>query len=190
MKNKMTAVDAAARVLGAAGKPMSSWCLYEAMRKKKLWVSPKGKTPWDMIYTAVKRDVRFQKVGPDLWALASWTSKTAIEMIGELKDRIRALDRLANEIELALRGEQDLSHQKITQLVAILLYFELKDNRPMGCQEVSGGLHLVGWLSNSKTPADSVSARLSVNAIGENSVIEKMGPNLYRKRRNGNANQS
>ena len=50
---KMSALDAAAKVLGDAGEPMNTKAMIEAMAAKNLWTSPGGATPWATLYTAV-----------------------------------------------------------------------------------------------------------------------------------------
>jgi hypothetical protein len=66
---RVSAIDAAAQVLKAAGKPMRSQELIEAMAKQGLWKSPEGKTPHATLYSAMLREIttkgkkaRFNKV--------------------------------------------------------------------------------------------------------------------------------
>jgi hypothetical protein len=66
---RLTALDAAARVLAEEGKPMSCGDLIAAMAAKKYWTSPGGKTPSSTLYAALTREVktkgaaaRFKKV--------------------------------------------------------------------------------------------------------------------------------
>jgi hypothetical protein len=66
---KMSALDAAAKVLVDAGEPMNCKSLIEAMAAKVLWTSPGGATPWATLYSAIAReinekgnDARFVKV--------------------------------------------------------------------------------------------------------------------------------
>lgn len=54
---RVTALDAAARVLAEEGKPMSCGELIEAMAAKKYWTSPGGKTPASTLYAAIAREV-------------------------------------------------------------------------------------------------------------------------------------
>jgi len=54
---KLSALDAAAKVLAAAEEPMNAKELIEAMAKKKLWTSPGGKTPWATLYSAITREI-------------------------------------------------------------------------------------------------------------------------------------
>ena len=50
---KLSALDAAARVLDETRAPMTSGELIEAMAKKGYWSSPNGQTPQATLYTAV-----------------------------------------------------------------------------------------------------------------------------------------
>jgi len=54
---KMSALDAAAKVLSDAGKPMSTGEMIEAMGAKGLWKSPGGKTPDRTLYSAILREI-------------------------------------------------------------------------------------------------------------------------------------
>lgn len=66
---RVSALDAAARVLRKAGKSMSSKALIAAMAEQDLWKSPAGKTPHATLYAAMLREIsakgdaaRFKKV--------------------------------------------------------------------------------------------------------------------------------
>jgi hypothetical protein len=66
---KMSALDAAAKVLADAGEPMNTKAMIEVMAAKNLWTSPGGATPWATLYSAIAReinekgaDARFVKV--------------------------------------------------------------------------------------------------------------------------------
>jgi hypothetical protein len=68
-KKKLSAVDAAAKVVGEANEPMNTKQMIEAMAAKKLWTSPGGKTPWATLYSAILREInvkgkesRFKKI--------------------------------------------------------------------------------------------------------------------------------
>jgi hypothetical protein len=50
---KLSALDAAAKVLAGAGEPMNTKAMIEAMAAKNLWTSPGGATPWATLYTVV-----------------------------------------------------------------------------------------------------------------------------------------
>jgi hypothetical protein len=65
---KLSAIDAAAKVLASAKEPLSTKQLIEAMAQQKLWSSPSGLTPQRTLYSAILRemnakgkDARFQK---------------------------------------------------------------------------------------------------------------------------------
>lgn len=72
---KLSQIDAAAKVLAAARKPMSCQEMVDAMAAKKLWSSPAGKTPSATLYASILRDLakgkqaRFKKVGRGQFAL-------------------------------------------------------------------------------------------------------------------------
>jgi hypothetical protein len=55
---RVTALDAAARVLAEEGKPMSCGDLIAAMAAKKYWTSPGGQTPSATLYAAIAREVK------------------------------------------------------------------------------------------------------------------------------------
>ncbi len=66
--DKLSALDAAAKVLAEASEPLNTKQMVEAMATKKLWTSPGGKTPHATLYSAILReintkgnDARFQK---------------------------------------------------------------------------------------------------------------------------------
>jgi HB1, ASXL, restriction endonuclease HTH domain len=65
---KLSAIDAAAKVLGEAGEPMNCQDMIKAMAEKGYWSSPGGKTPAATLYSAILRelqtkgnDARFKK---------------------------------------------------------------------------------------------------------------------------------
>jgi hypothetical protein len=65
---KMSAIDAAAKVLGEAGAAMNCQEMIKAMAEKGYWTSPGGKTPHATLYSAILRELqnkgnaaRFQK---------------------------------------------------------------------------------------------------------------------------------
>ena len=67
-EKKMSALDAAAKVLAEKGDPMSSKEMIEAMAAKGYWTSPGGQTPTATLYAAIIREIgkkgaeaRFQK---------------------------------------------------------------------------------------------------------------------------------
>jgi hypothetical protein len=54
---KMSAIDAAAKVLADAGQAMNCLEMIEAMAKKGLWTSPGGLTPHATLYSAILREI-------------------------------------------------------------------------------------------------------------------------------------
>jgi hypothetical protein len=54
---KLSAIDAAAKVLGETGEPMATKELIDAMAAKNYWTSPGGKTPERTLYSALVRDI-------------------------------------------------------------------------------------------------------------------------------------
>ena len=65
---KLSALDAAAKVLEETGQPMSTKELIEAMAQKGYWSSPGGKTPASTLYSGSLKEIstkgkesRFQK---------------------------------------------------------------------------------------------------------------------------------
>lgn len=58
MPKKVSALDAAARVLTDAGTPMTCPELIEAMAAKNLWKSPGGKTPAATLHAAIAREIK------------------------------------------------------------------------------------------------------------------------------------
>jgi hypothetical protein len=56
-EGKMSALDAAAKVLADSGEPMTTKELIEAMAAKGLWSSPNGKTPDRTLYSALAREI-------------------------------------------------------------------------------------------------------------------------------------
>ena len=55
---KMSALDAAAKVLGEQGKPMNCHELIDEMSRKNYWTSPNGATPQATIYAAMLREIK------------------------------------------------------------------------------------------------------------------------------------
>src|SRR5437016_5279130 len=65
---KLSALDAAAKVLGEIGEAMNCQEMIQAMAEKGYWTSPGGKTPHATLYSAILRelqtkgkDARFKK---------------------------------------------------------------------------------------------------------------------------------
>ena len=55
---KLSAIDAAAKILGETGQPMTAQELIEAMAAKGYWTSPRGLTPQATLFAAISREVR------------------------------------------------------------------------------------------------------------------------------------
>ncbi|WP_197453487.1 HTH domain-containing protein [Caulifigura coniformis] len=80
----MSALDAAAKVLGEASEPMATKAMIEAMAAKKYWTSPGGKTPHATLYAAILREInvkgnesRFTKTDRGHFTLKDQTKKAA-----------------------------------------------------------------------------------------------------------------
>jgi hypothetical protein len=76
-KERLSALDAAAKVLGEAKQPMTSKELIQAMADKGYWTSPGGKTPHATLFSALMReigtkgkDARFKKTDRGKFSLA------------------------------------------------------------------------------------------------------------------------
>ena len=75
---RVSALDAAARVLAQAEKPMRAQELIAVMAEQGLWSSPAGKTPHATLYAAMLREVaakgdaaRFKKVDRGLFEISA-----------------------------------------------------------------------------------------------------------------------
>jgi hypothetical protein len=75
---KVSALDAAAKVLGEEGRPLNCRALIEAMAAKGYWNSPAGKTPGATLYAAIAREIatkgkeaRFTKIARGQFALST-----------------------------------------------------------------------------------------------------------------------
>jgi hypothetical protein len=73
---KLSALSAAAKVLGESKEPMNCGALIEAMAAKDYWTSPGGKTPAQTLYSAILREIntkgkesRFKKTERGLFAV-------------------------------------------------------------------------------------------------------------------------
>jgi len=55
---RMSALDAAAKVLQESGEPMNAKALIEAMAAKGYWTSPGGKTPQATLSAAIQREIQ------------------------------------------------------------------------------------------------------------------------------------
>jgi hypothetical protein len=74
-EKKLSAIDAAAKILGETGQPMTCPEMIGAMAAKGYWTSPGGKTPHGTLYSAIAREIgtkgdqaRFSKAGPGRFA--------------------------------------------------------------------------------------------------------------------------
>jgi hypothetical protein len=56
-EKKVSALDAAVKVLGEAGQPMTCQEMIEAMAAKGYWTSPGGQTPAATLYSAILREL-------------------------------------------------------------------------------------------------------------------------------------
>ena len=77
-KGKLSALDAAAKVLGEVGQALNCQQLIEAMATKGYWTSPAGRTPASTLYASISKEVaakgaagRFVKVARGQFALAT-----------------------------------------------------------------------------------------------------------------------
>lgn len=80
--NKMSLMDAAAKVLSGAKEPMGVKAMVEAAEKKGLWSSPGGKTPAATLYSSILREMdvkgtksRFKKKDRGLFVATAYASK-------------------------------------------------------------------------------------------------------------------
>ena len=67
-EKRLSALDAAAKVLGESAEPLNTKQMVDAMAAKGYWTSPGGKTPHATLYSAIIREIaakgseaRFQK---------------------------------------------------------------------------------------------------------------------------------
>jgi hypothetical protein len=74
---KLSAIDAAAKVLSESKEALNTKQMVEAMAEKGLWTSPGGKTPHATLYSAILReinekgkDARFKKAERGHFTLA------------------------------------------------------------------------------------------------------------------------
>jgi hypothetical protein len=75
-EKRLSALDAAAKVLASSKEPMNTKSLIAEMEKKGLWKSPVGKTPAATLYAAIireigtkKREARFIKTDRGLFTI-------------------------------------------------------------------------------------------------------------------------
>ncbi|MFO0915246.1 MAG: winged helix-turn-helix domain-containing protein [Pirellulales bacterium] len=78
---KLSALDAAAKVLSEAGEPLTTKEMIEAMTTKGYWTSPGGKTPRGTLHSAISREIatkgeasRFRKADRGKFSAATTTA--------------------------------------------------------------------------------------------------------------------
>ena len=54
---KLSAIEAAAQLLGETGEPMNCKTIIDAIAKKGWWTSPGGKTPHATLYSSIIREI-------------------------------------------------------------------------------------------------------------------------------------
>jgi HB1, ASXL, restriction endonuclease HTH domain len=57
---RLSALDAAAKVLQESGKPLNCQEMIQAMAAKGYWTSPAGKTPASTLYSALMREIKIK----------------------------------------------------------------------------------------------------------------------------------
>ena len=57
---KLSALDAAAKILEESGQPMNCQAMIQEMAAKGYWTSPKGKTPAATLYSALLREIKLK----------------------------------------------------------------------------------------------------------------------------------
>jgi hypothetical protein len=55
---KLSALDAAAKLLAETGQPMTCQAMIEGMAAKCYWTSPGGKTPQATLYSSIVREIK------------------------------------------------------------------------------------------------------------------------------------
>lgn len=111
-EGKMSALDAAAKVLAEAGEPMAAKAMIEAMATKGYWTSPGGATPHSTLYAAIIREIgtkgaeaRFQKTDRGQFAInagATTKAKPAAKSKGTPKPPAKkAAKKKAGNAEIA-----------------------------------------------------------------------------------------
>ena len=92
LAEKMSALDAAARVLAESGEPMNAKAIIEAMATEGYWTSPGGKTPHATLYAAILREIgvkgdasRFRRTTKGHFAAVGTTEPTAPTKTSKVK---------------------------------------------------------------------------------------------------------
>jgi hypothetical protein len=57
-EKKLSAMDAAAKLLAETGEPMNCQEMIKAMSEKGYWTSPGGQTPHATLYSAISRELK------------------------------------------------------------------------------------------------------------------------------------
>jgi hypothetical protein len=57
-EKKLSALDAAAKLLAEAGEPMNCQGMIKAMSEKGYWTSPGGQTPHATLYSSILRELK------------------------------------------------------------------------------------------------------------------------------------
>ena len=77
-EKKLSAMDAAAKLLAETGEPMNCQEMIKAMSEKGYWTSPGGQTPHATLYSAISRELktkgaeaRFRKTERGKFAVAT-----------------------------------------------------------------------------------------------------------------------
>jgi hypothetical protein len=83
-EKKLSAIDAAVKVLTEAGQAMTTQEMIEAMASKGYWSSPGGKTPAATLYSSILRELdvkgeqsRFVKAAPGRFSLRAAPNASA-----------------------------------------------------------------------------------------------------------------
>jgi preprotein translocase subunit YajC len=83
-EKKLSAIDAAVKVLGEAGQAMTTQEMIEAMASKGYWSSPGGRTPSATLYSSILRELdvkgeqaRFVKAAPGRFSLRAAPNASA-----------------------------------------------------------------------------------------------------------------
>jgi hypothetical protein len=113
---RMSALDAAATVLGEATEPMATKQMIDAMSAKGYWTSPGGQTPHATLYAAILREInvkgpeaRFAKTDRGRFTLAARISDDTFEVPNPVEqgvsddDKLEAVDpdrHMATEVAL------------------------------------------------------------------------------------------
>jgi hypothetical protein len=107
---KLSALDAAAKVLSEAGEPMNAKSMIETMAAKGYWSSPGGQTPHATLFAALIREIkikgtesRFAKVDRGQFALndGKTTVTKPVKRTGRKGKPAKAEENAADETSAA-----------------------------------------------------------------------------------------